>query len=159
VGKITAEGKNTLDVEGNKQRAQQAAEFLGDFEREAFSKGPVSDLLNKAAEELYHKPKQKSQILARLKTDALELIKQRWDAATGNAENPDRPTPPRDSYSATAADARRDCRAAQMDADSRSVEGVHAGRGPAAARGSDRDGAGFRERLTAAIKSCLRQAG
>jgi hypothetical protein len=141
VGKITEEGKNTLDVEGNKQRAQEAAELQYLFDREANSKGPVSDLINQAAAELLHKPKRKAEILKGLKRDVFPLMQRGKDQ--------DDSTPPRDSYSATAADARRDRGAEKVGPDSRSMAGSDSGRGPAAARGSDWDSGRIRERLTA----------
>lgn len=141
VGKIQEGGKNTLDVEGNKERASEAASALYLFDRLANSKGALSDAINQAAEQLRASPRQRKQIDATLRKQALDIIRTEWGSG-GQSEQPE---------------------PEQYSAQSGRVGGSARGRGEAAAAGGARtddilagsERAGFRERLAAVIRPAV----
>lgn len=70
----TLEGSNKINATENKRTADRLAQFLDDFDRETSYKGPVSDTLNQAAQELANAPGKRKQILDRLTTDIRSIL-------------------------------------------------------------------------------------
>lgn len=70
----TLEGKNQIDAGANRAEADRLAQFLESFDMETTRRGPVSDRLNQAAQELASAPRKQKQILDNLARDLDALI-------------------------------------------------------------------------------------
>lgn len=70
----TLEGKNQIDAGANRAEADRLAQFLESFDMETTRRGPVSDRLNQAAQELASAPRRQKQILDSLARDLDALI-------------------------------------------------------------------------------------
>lgn len=79
-------GTNVLDVEGNRQRHQEAKETFWSFDQLVNRRGELSSAINEAAEELANEPKRKKQIEERLASHALLLLSEQGQNAGVNAE-------------------------------------------------------------------------
>ena len=71
----TLEGKNTIDAGANRAEADRLAQFLESFDMETTRRGPVSDRLNQATQELASAPRKQKQILDSLARDLDGLLK------------------------------------------------------------------------------------
>lgn len=80
----TLKGSNQISAEKNKAEADRLASFLEDFDRETSYKGPVSDRLNQAAQELADAPRRKKQILDALGDDIRRIIESGATPVPGN---------------------------------------------------------------------------
>ena len=65
----TLEGHNTIDAGANRSEADKLSSQMDDFDRESTYSGPVSDIINKAAEQLADEPRRKTAILKQLASD------------------------------------------------------------------------------------------
>lgn len=82
----TLEGANQINAAENKKTADRLANFLDDFDRETSFKGPVSDRLNQASQELANAPGKRKTILERLNADIrtiLETVPENEPVGTG----------------------------------------------------------------------------
>lgn len=62
-GTLQSEGKNTLDTEGNREKAQQSARQLEDFEQQSNWAGhPIAAAVNEAAQRLANEPRKAKSI-------------------------------------------------------------------------------------------------
>ena len=57
---------NTIDADANRDEAKRIAGELDTFDRESVYRGPISDLLSAAAEELANEPRRKDEIISRV---------------------------------------------------------------------------------------------
>jgi hypothetical protein len=84
-GRLSESG-NVLDVEGNRQRAEQANETLGMFDTLANSKSGVSKEIQQAAEQYYHEPSKRDEIIKGLVQRLPEIIESDWREFGGKPE-------------------------------------------------------------------------
>ncbi len=82
-GRLSESG-NVLDVEGNRQRAEQANETLGMFDTLANSKSGVSKEIQQAAEQYYHEPSNRDEIIRGLVQRLPEIIDSEWREFKGD---------------------------------------------------------------------------
>lgn len=62
-GTLQSDGKNTLDTEGNRERAQQSARQLEDFEQQSnWAGNPIAAAVNEAAQRLANEPRKAKSI-------------------------------------------------------------------------------------------------
>lgn len=84
-GRLSESG-NVLDVEGNRQRADQADETLGMFDTLANSKSGVSKEIQEAAEKYYHEPSKRDEIIRGLVSRLPGIIETDWREFSGKPE-------------------------------------------------------------------------
>ena len=84
-GRLSESG-NVLDVEGNRQRAEQADETLGMFDTLANSKSEVSKEIQQAAESYYNEPSKRDEIIRSLVAKLPDVIGRDWQQFKGGSE-------------------------------------------------------------------------
>lgn len=80
---------NVLDVEGNKERARLADESLGMFDTLANSKSAVSDAIQKAAEDYYHAPTRRDEIIRELVGRLPAILDSEWRQFQSGRKEPE----------------------------------------------------------------------
>lgn len=147
VGKIQEGGRNTLDVDGNLERAQQADEALFLYDRLVNTKGPLAEAFQQAAQELQNEPRRKKEIADRLLGTSLDLLRAEWSGATEQPGD----QPEQQSYSRHEHDFSRSSQGAVGVCEGAAGSGGH--------RADDvqpgPQPAGFRERLASAVRGAV----
>lgn len=81
---------NSIDAGANRAEADRLRNQVADFDRESTLRGPVGDILNKAAKEYADEPKRKPEILKRLASDISEHFAN-LQSGPRSGDGPDRP--------------------------------------------------------------------